>query len=133
MGTSTLVAVAALALVLVLLCRGLVGASAAPSAVTAQQTRGFLSAPRRIRLFDFNNVIIADERGTTEVDVIVVGRWRDSAGDPARDQSGHKRPGLPPPAAHLVERAVAQRAQDGSRVATSASPRVSIMPNQMSP
>src|SRR5262249_40217135 len=45
----------------------------APSAVTARQTRGFLAAPRRLRLFDFKNVILADERGTTEVDVIVVG------------------------------------------------------------
>ncbi len=35
--------------------------------------RGFLSASKRFRLFDFKNVIVADDRGTTEIDVIVVG------------------------------------------------------------
>ena len=34
---------------------------------------GFFALPRRLRLREFRNVILADSRGTTEVDVIVVG------------------------------------------------------------
>jgi predicted RNA-binding Zn-ribbon protein involved in translation (DUF1610 family) len=35
--------------------------------------RGFYALPRRLRLREFRNVILADRRGTTEVDIIVVG------------------------------------------------------------
>ena len=35
--------------------------------------RGVFSRPRRLRLREFRNVILADRRGTTEVDIIVVG------------------------------------------------------------
>jgi hypothetical protein len=63
MGTVELVAVAALVVMAALRWRR--------SAV--QRKRGFFAAPRRLRFYDFRNVIVADERGTTEVDVIVVG------------------------------------------------------------
>ena len=67
MGTDALVTaavVAALALLLLLRWR---------RSVNVQRQRGFLTAPRQLRLFDFRGVIVPDERGTTEVDVIVVG------------------------------------------------------------
>jgi hypothetical protein len=70
--TAVLVAAAALALVYVLGRRRKLPALHAPVGV-AQQERGFLSVPRRHRLFDYKSVIVADERGTTEIDVIVVG------------------------------------------------------------
>jgi len=35
--------------------------------------RSFLSVPRQFRFFDYRSVIVGDERGTTEIDVIVVG------------------------------------------------------------
>ncbi len=38
-----------------------------------QPERGFLSSPQRHRLFSYKNVIVSDKRGTTEIDVIVVG------------------------------------------------------------
>jgi hypothetical protein len=45
--------------------------SATDSASDSEQ--GFLAASKRLRLFEFMNVIVADERGSTEIDVIVVG------------------------------------------------------------
>lgn len=35
--------------------------------------REFLASPRQLKLREFKNVIVADQRGTTEIDVIVVG------------------------------------------------------------
>ena len=72
MNAAVLVAVAALALVYVLGRRRKRAALHAPVAAS-QRERGFLSAPRRHWLYEYQRVIVADERGTTEIDVIVVG------------------------------------------------------------
>jgi restriction system protein len=71
MGTAVLVVVA-LTLVYALR-RHHDTASVAKRAAVARQKRGFLSVPRRNRFLDYRNVIVADERGTTEIDVVVVG------------------------------------------------------------
>jgi hypothetical protein len=69
MEPAALIAVAVIAVLVALLRWGHAAIPTRPSA----SERGFLSAPRRFRFFVFTNVIIPDERGTTEVDVVVVG------------------------------------------------------------
>jgi restriction system protein len=72
MVTDIVVVVAALVLLYALITAPKT-ASLARSAIIARRERGFLSAARRLRFLDYRNVILADERGTTEIDVIVVG------------------------------------------------------------
>jgi len=72
MDTAALVVVAALVLVYALGRRRKTARVSAPVAV-ARRERGFLSVPWRHWLIDYRGVIVGDERGTTEIDVIVVG------------------------------------------------------------
>lgn len=48
-------------------------ASGVPDANVSGRVRGFLSQPQRTRLYEFRNIIVEDERGTTEIDAVVVG------------------------------------------------------------
>ena len=69
METAALITVAVIAVLVALLRRGYATSETRPSA----SGRSFLSAPTHFRFFTYTNVIIPDNRGTTEVDAIVVG------------------------------------------------------------
>lgn len=69
MATAALITVAVIIFLLALLRLGYASIDAPPSA----SGRSFLSAPTYFRYFTYRNVIVPDARGTTEIDVIVVG------------------------------------------------------------
>lgn len=69
MDGAALITIAAVAVLVVLLRRGYAATAMRPPALQ----RSFLSAPKYFRFFTYTNVIVHDTRGTTEVDVIVVG------------------------------------------------------------
>jgi hypothetical protein len=49
------------------------GAGSGASSANSDQAYEFTTVPASFKLFEFRNVIVSDDRGTTEVDVILVG------------------------------------------------------------
>jgi len=68
-----LLVVAVIVAIVAFFVRAHTASATGTSASLIPSWHSFLSAPRRLRLFSFTNLIVPDARGTTEVDVIVVG------------------------------------------------------------